>query len=912
MKKNAFLLPLFFYSVLTFSQGWKKVLASDSLLVVSMSSDTKGGYYIFGLYHCINTNSCHRLIRVDANGNKIWSRDYTNFQPTNYGGLYLYQSPDSLPLLYGHISPSEETHLLKLDENGNVLWRKDLPLWTGGIKTTNKEIVLIAPSRLGGNTIMRFDANGEVISQTYPQTIPTEGFIIESDGITSINAFNETVFRMDFSGQIKWSFKIGRDVLFNGGFIQIVKTKDSSYIISNLNKLIKLDSKGNLIWNKDSPLPIATHILDDDGGLVCISNIHTYVNGIFKNGLFKLNKNGNLIWSREYETPIESSLNHLIKTPSGGYFIVGNFNFYKVLLLKVNDEGYIYTNFLQGIVINDLDKNCKQSTDDILCKNCLVEANNSNGEIFKASTNEFGHYYINLDTSSYTIKPYPLTTNSYWQNCTPSVSVILNSIKTNDTLNFFLRPLITSPVMEVNTSTPFLRRCAQNIYTVRYCNKGTIKTDNAFVVVTLDSLMEYVISNIPLTSRSGQKYRFNVGKVEADDCGKFDITTLVRCGDSTRLGQTLCVEARIFPDTVATINFLWSGANLEVTGSCQKDTVIFQVKNTGRAASAIRTAYVIENDVYRFKREIQLPLNGVFTEKIKGNGNTWRMTVDQEPNHPTSTNPTAFVEFCGGLGASLRDRTDPTQFANDDKALSVDIDCQPIIGSFDPNDKKGYPTGYGKPHYIPQNQDIEYMIRFQNTGTDTAFTVVIRDTITEKLDISTIEYGVASHPFKPEIYGKNILKFTFDNLNLVDSFKNEPKSHGFIKFRIKQKKDLPFGTVINNHAGIYFDFNDPVLTDTTLHTVGVKEVISAVIEKSTPDFKVKVSPNPITETAVFEAPRSISGIFELYDMTGKILRHEKYEGKIHEFQRKDLPSGIYIFRISTERGPLSIGKIVVP
>ena len=61
-----------------------------------------------------------------------------------------------------------------------------------------------------------------------------------------------------------------------------------------------------------------------------------------------------------------------------------------------------------------------------------------------------------------------------------------------------------------------------------------------------------------------------------------------------------------------------------------------------------------------------------------------------------------------------------TRFPNDDRAATIDLDCRQIVGAYDPNDKAGYPTGYGVANFIAQNQDIDYTIRFQNTGTDTA------------------------------------------------------------------------------------------------------------------------------------------------------------------------------------------------
>ncbi|MBK9629215.1 MAG: hypothetical protein IPO56_16370 [Flavobacteriales bacterium] len=42
---------------------------------------------------------------------------------------------------------------------------------------------------------------------------------------------------------------------------------------------------------------------------------------------------------------------------------------------------------------------------------------------------------------------------------------------------------------------------------------------------------------------------------------------------------------------------------------------------------------------------------------------------------------------------------------------------------------------------------------------------------------------------------------------------NEPRSHGFVTFRIRPRTPVLPGTVIENIANIYFDFNPPVITE---------------------------------------------------------------------------------------------------
>lgn len=142
-----------------------------------------------------------------------------------------------------------------------------------------------------------------------------------------------------------------------------------------------------------------------------------------------------------------------------------------------------------------------------------------------------------------------------------------------------------------------------------------------------------------------------------------------------------------------------------------------------------------------------------------------------------------------------------------------------VMGSYDPNDKQARTSSRAADaiYFLDLDEHIDYTIRFQNTGNDTAFTVVVTDTISELHDMATLQMLGASHAFVPSIVGTNVLKFTFNNILLVDSTTNEPASHGFVRFRLKPTattQSTPLLTIANN-ADIFFDFNPPVRTNTT-------------------------------------------------------------------------------------------------
>ena len=142
-----------------------------------------------------------------------------------------------------------------------------------------------------------------------------------------------------------------------------------------------------------------------------------------------------------------------------------------------------------------------------------------------------------------------------------------------------------------------------------------------------------------------------------------------------------------------------------------------------------------------------------------------------------------------------------------------------VVGSFDPNDKLVFPRGYGEDGYIRGTDTLYYKIRFQNVGNYYASRVEIRDTLSDNLDPATFIAGPMSHEGRVELTEDNILIWIFDDIILPDSGTNEPESHGFVQFKILADTALPNGATILNQAAIYFDYNEPIYTNTTYNTV---------------------------------------------------------------------------------------------
>lgn len=231
-------------------------------------------------------------------------------------------------------------------------------------------------------------------------------------------------------------------------------------------------------------------------------------------------------------------------------------------------------------------------------------------------------------------------------------------------------------------------------------------------------------------------------------------------------------------------------------------------------------------------------------------------------------------------------------------------------GSFDPNDKQVYPAGTGNNGLVGPdiNQKLRYHIRFQNTGTDTAFNIVILDTLSPFLSAETFEEGGSSHPYNFEMLPENVLKFHFENVLLPDSNVNEKMSHGYVSFWVNPKSGLPLGTSIYNTADIYFDFNDPVRTNQTVTTF---DNYGFVPYTRFAGDRLLVYPNPGTGRFTVQLTESSDAVQVLvYDLQGKIVRKgETVNGKA-EFDLQDFENGMYIIRTLSSSGTLITGKYI--
>jgi len=232
-------------------------------------------------------------------------------------------------------------------------------------------------------------------------------------------------------------------------------------------------------------------------------------------------------------------------------------------------------------------------------------------------------------------------------------------------------------------------------------------------------------------------------------------------------------------------------------------------------------------------------------------------------------------------------------------------DCHYIVGSCDPNAKEVAisTTGYTRQENCTATDTLAYTIRFQNTGTDTAFTVVVRDTLPAYLDAATVESGASSNLYSFRIYGPSILEWTFNKILLPDSGVNELASHGFVKFTVHQKPNNAQGTVIKNSANIIFDYNNPVLTDTTVVTI--PQQTTGVESNYVNNKNVIVYPNPTNNVVIVKSQTEL-GLITIYNVVGAVVYTQKVNANEQQIDLSKQASGIYF--LQTQNSYLKIIK----
>jgi len=277
---------------------------------------------------------------------------------------------------------------------------------------------------------------------------------------------------------------------------------------------------------------------------------------------------------------------------------------------------------------------------------------------------------------------------------------------------------------------------------------------------------------------------------------------------------------------------------------------------------------------------------------ISGNTITW--TINSSSTWFSSTDVIYFDTPAGiadstfhVFGSTITSTTNDCDSTNNYGVLGMYVGV-----SYDPNDKS-----VNQPFYVdPGVQDeYTYVVRFQNTGTAPAQDVYILDTLSTKLDWSTLQVVETTHQMQMIDYGNGVIKFDFPQIWLPDSTTNEPASHGHVVYKIKEISNINIGDVIENTAYIYFDQNAPIVTNTT---VNVNMILG--LDDRLP-ISIALYPNPSNDILNIRTESQIQQI-RIVDLSGRIVLQSNPLSMQEVFDVSGLSNGLYAVQITTANG----------
>ncbi len=218
-----------------------------------------------------------------------------------------------------------------------------------------------------------------------------------------------------------------------------------------------------------------------------------------------------------------------------------------------------------------------------------------------------------------------------------------------------------------------------------------------------------------------------------------------------------------------------------------------------------------------------------------------------------------------------------------------------VYSSYDPNEMSVTPSGI-----ISAGAQLQYTILFENTGNDTAHDIYVMDTLSDNVNTNSFELLAASAVMNIALFNDgvhNILKFDFPNIDLLDS-SHHNQCDGMVIFNINAKAGLPNGTTIFNHAGIFFDDNPVVLTNTVEDIIGTPLLNTTAINNT----KVEIYPNPTTNVITIKMQQGAYYAYSITNTIGQVELQQQITTAQTNVNVNMLPAGVYYITLRGNNG----------
>lgn len=958
------------------AQGWVKKIGGNGLdQAEDLLTTRDGGYLLLGFTQTVDGDRIF-LNRTDIDGVELWSK---SFGTANVHGYKMSQSEDGSLLIVGDRKATAQSpsnlYLLKTDQKGQFLWDKALE--AEGDQTALDVIEVSEGGFLvvgftddtdsGEDDILltRLDNNGNIIwSKTFGQADfddrgnavveVADGYVLTGFTENENGSDNDIItIKVDKQGEFLWERIISTPEAEEA--MSIAATLDDAVAIAgyqgNSNDILitKYHINGDSLWTslKDNlglgDQASQIHQMEDGSFLLTgftemsVFNIDAFVANVNADGSYK--------WFRTLGPDVTSDQAVSVGLTLDGGLIVAASTLpittlnEDILLFKTDIGLNTLTNKIEGEILFDEDAvGCEitGNTANFRHPRWIVVAEQGNTKFF-GTTDEDGKFNIDVSTGEYSVRTLP-TSTAAWNLCTTEQLVSFDKEHDTTATVVFSTSLIGDEIadLRVDISAPFVIEGNLVIYDVKVFNEGSDVTNpTTKVEVQLDDELTYLRSKLaaPRDGESdfaGGRLVYYLGAIQRGGSKRFQIVAQARpSGDDMKPAQAVSVSAKveaennieIVPNNDLKVAIQISDNNLNTVN----------IKNVG-IENILKpiTAIVIQDDIAFLNVPIPDGLGAGEDETIDlpveifpPIGQTLRAiaTIDGEGFKNFGTEA---LEPFGRDESNDYETGHVTMFPEDDEERDFEIDVLENIGPERDFELRGYPKGY-QDSIIAPNTELTYTIFFRNTGTDTINRVVVRDTLSDLLDLTTVIPGASNLPYEFEVDDNGIVKFTFtldeeDQLLPGSSTQIDTSSYGYVKFVVSQKLDLPIGSVIHNRAAVFFDYHGPEVTNEVTRVIGeypgfVKfDPLTDIDEPYMEGVEINIYPNPFTNGTTFELKGKEFGelVLTIFDLDGKLVESRRHLGnKFMYYRNHQLPSGMYLYRLESEGQLINSGKLLV-
>ena len=799
------------------------------------------------------------ISKMEPDGQIVWltteggtGNDWIyNMVKTNDGGVVAVGFSESTNGTYSTNHGKRDGIILKFNGSGTLVWKKIL----GG---SNDEVFYDLLSTSDGGFIVAGNSNS------------TDG---DLQGIATGSPLNFTgwLLKIDKDGNTVWQKLIGNEI--SAGFFRIVNGLDGGYFLAGSQVsyvpdtpnhyggsdivITKVDALGNLEWTKnlggtDTDQP--KDLLADNGNYLLLGSTESSDNDIPSNRgksdavLFSIDVNGEMNWVQTYGFLKTDKLEQITVADNGNYLLSG-------ITLTPNNSWLLLVD-RQGNKISE------KLTDELVSGSYRDMIRNRDGAYTFIGTTDSQIDNLNKGVLDIWLGRFLIDFNSI----VGKVYVDLDENGIQDTNEVF----------------------ANNI------GLQTQKSNFEIFTNASEGLFELFVQN--------GEYTTSVLDFEP----YFTVPENGQVSEFTALSESDSLEFRLIP-----------------TAPIPEVTVDLFPRRAARPGFLVPYLLVVTNNG-------NIPISGEVSVKFLSN----KMTFEGADKTNLSSDP-AVVSFAfsdlkpfqqekinlnfqmGILGVLdfaelLTFESSVPEFSGELNIMdNIDTLYHEVVGSYDPNDKTIITKNPLTPEEVEQGHFSQYMIRFQNTGTDTAFNIVIADTISSDHYINTFRPITSSHPYRTEVEPNGSLQIFFDDILLEDSVRNEQASHGFFIYEIQLNQQISTDSLIENTAYIYFDFNPPVVTNTTQLRIETPIVNSNREVANGLNF-AKVYPNPVSDILKIDlsVDNAIETELKIFDLSGKLILSKKKSlipGKqTLELNCESIPVGAYSLSLVTVSGSTNL------